>query len=148
MCSLDFSSNSQILASGSVEGLIILWNIEKVTIIRAVGGHSHLIYTLIFSLGSGMLVSGSRDSSNKLWDTASGAEQQIPDDHSDSVWPAFYSINSENLLSLSDSCICIKGKTPLWLPAKYRACTCHAVMGNTLALGYTSGKVLIIGFKE
>ncbi|CAG7944824.1 unnamed protein product [Penicillium nalgiovense] len=47
-------------------------------------------------------------------------------------------------ISVEHSWVCFGGEKVLWLPHEFRGRVCHAIKHDTLAMGYTNGRVLII----
>ena len=79
---LRFSSNtttstwnedsSNILASGSDDKSIKIWNFESGSCLLTLNGHRDFVTALHF-LGNNKLASGSKDTTIKIWDIESGA---------------------------------------------------------------------------
>ncbi|HLV98275.1 MAG TPA: WD40 repeat domain-containing protein [Ktedonobacterales bacterium] len=80
--SLAFSPDGRVLATGSANHQITLWNVAHGTLLRTLSGHSSDVFALAFSPDGRMLVSGSQDRSwmlwadqtVKVWDVATGGE--------------------------------------------------------------------------
>ena len=64
--SVAFSPNGTMLASGSQDSTIKLWNVKKKENITTLEGHTHIVSTVAFSPDGTLLASGGRDI--KLWD--------------------------------------------------------------------------------
>jgi WD40 repeat protein len=69
--SVAFSDNSQMLASGSGDKTIKLWNTHTNTEIFTLTGHLKSVNSVAFSPGSNMLASGSDDQTVNLWNVRS-----------------------------------------------------------------------------
>ncbi|MCX8566462.1 MAG: WD40 repeat [Glomeribacter sp. 1016415] len=66
--SIDFSSTSQFLASGSEDKKVILWNIERGEKKYELKGHKAGVLSVNFSGNNKYLASGSKDGQVNLWD--------------------------------------------------------------------------------
>ena len=67
-----FSPDGQIVASGSKDKSIQLWNVETGQSIRTLTGHSDKVQSLAFSPDQQWLASGSEDNSIRLWQISDG----------------------------------------------------------------------------
>ncbi|KAI7976403.1 hypothetical protein EIK77_000845 [Talaromyces pinophilus] len=169
--SVAFSPDGQMVASGSDDNTIKLWDTKTGTELQTLKGHSNRVYSVAFSPDGQMVASGSYDETIKLWDTKTGTELQTLKGHSDSVRSVAFSLHAEedtatsatsipqlndscgttshnfNLqVSLSDNWVSLAGEKLLWLPQEHRQFTASAVKGSTLTLGYSDGRVSIVGF--
>ena len=70
--SVAFSSDSKILASGSEDETIKLWDVATGKERATLRGHAIGIYSVAFSPNGNLLASGSHDATIKLWDVATG----------------------------------------------------------------------------
>jgi WD40 repeat protein len=86
----------------------------------------------------------------RLWDANTGAAVQTLEGHTGSVSSAAFSLNGRqvNTLLVSNNWVVEEDTKILWLPFEYRQPRCVAVWSQSLVLGYSSGRVSIIGFKE
>jgi WD40 repeat protein len=66
--SIDFSPNSQLLASASQDGTIKVWNTRNGNQIGNLVGHRGAIYSVSFSPDGENIASGGDDNTVKLWD--------------------------------------------------------------------------------
>jgi WD40 repeat protein len=83
--SMAFSPDGSMLATGSYDGTIYVWDQVTGNILRSLKGHTDMIQDLAFSPDSHQLVSGCFDGSVILWDTNSGIKMRSFDGHTDSV---------------------------------------------------------------
>ena len=67
-----FSSDGGMLASGSVDSTIRLWDVSTGKMIRTLTGHTAPVDSVAFSPDGRMLASGSMDDTVKLWDVDTG----------------------------------------------------------------------------
>jgi len=107
--SVAFSPNGLVLASGSDDNTIKLWDTASGTEIRTLKGHNGQVLSVAFSPDGRALASGSGDSSLKLWDTASGTEIITLNGHSNTVRCVAFSPDGGTLVS--GSC---DGTIKLW----------------------------------
>jgi len=70
--SVAFSPDERLLASGSSDKTIKLWNVETGKCIRTLTGHADSVYSVAFSPDGRYLASGSWDKTIKLWDVGTG----------------------------------------------------------------------------
>lgn len=71
MSALAFSPNGKVLASGSADKKIILWDTHSWEKIKTLEGHSGSVLGIAFSPDGSQLVSGSGDETILLWDASS-----------------------------------------------------------------------------
>jgi WD40 repeat protein len=142
-----------MLASGSDDYTIKLWDAKTGLELQTLKGHSDSVQSVAFSHDSQMLALGSYDYTIKLWDAKTGSELQTLKGHSDSVRSVAFTPHAEKhhdnynfQVSISDNWVMVAGENMLWLPPEHRQFTASAVTDATLALGYSDGRVAIIGF--
>ncbi len=75
--SVAFAPNGQLLASGSDDNTIKLWNLATREEIRTLKGHSNHIYSVAFAPDSKTLASGSEDKTIKLWNLIAGENRTL-----------------------------------------------------------------------
>lgn len=66
-----FSSDSTLLATGSKDKMIKVYDFKNYKILHRLSGHTKAISCLDISTNSALIVSGSLDQTVKLWDIAS-----------------------------------------------------------------------------
>lgn len=70
--SLAISSRKQILASGSLDDTIKVWNLQTGNLLRTLPGHLKAVNSLAISPDGQLLVSGSDDTTVKIWNLQTG----------------------------------------------------------------------------
>lgn len=68
------SPDATILASGSSDNTIKLWNLDKSEVIQTLKGHSDYVWAVALSPDGKILASGSRDKTIRLWDIETGKQ--------------------------------------------------------------------------
>lgn len=71
--SVSFSPDGKLMATGSEDRIVRVWNLAHKRISQVFSGHTSEIYSLAFSPDGRRLVSGSGDKTARMWDLDSGA---------------------------------------------------------------------------
>ena len=102
--SVAFSSNGQLLASGSDDNTIKLWQVQdgRVRLLNTLTGHKNWVYSVAFSPNGQLLASGSRDDTIKLWQVSDGMLLGTLTGHKADVNSVAFSPNGQLLASGSD----------------------------------------------
>ena len=109
--SVVFNPDEQILATGSIEGTIRLWNVSTGKLINKFTGHIGFIKCLSFSPDGKILASGGEDQTIRLWDVDTRKHKQ--------TLPLPEQINSISCISFSRdgntlACGDTDGRIHLW----------------------------------
>lgn len=99
--SLIFNHQDTLLASGSGDGTIKLWDTQTGECLRTLTGHTEGIYSLLFNRNSALLVSASSDNTIKIWSLKTGKCSMTLRGHSDCVFALAF--NSNELILASGS---------------------------------------------
>ncbi len=137
------SPDGQILASGSSDNTVKLWQLNNRKLLRKLGGwfagHSSMIHSLAFSPNGEILASASWDETIKLWSVSSGKEIRTLAGHSNGVNAVSFSQDGQLLASSSGDCT-IK----LWLVSSGRTlCTLTGHSDSVWSVAFSPDRELI-----
>ncbi|PSB13648.1 hypothetical protein C7B76_19095 [filamentous cyanobacterium CCP2] len=108
VCSVAFSSKGladdagrtkQIVASGSYDQTIRLWDAETGDCLNSLEGHANWVWSVALSPDGKLLASGSGDHTLRLWDTATGEHLKTLEGHTSRVWSVAFSPDGTQLAS-------------------------------------------------
>ena len=101
--SVAFSPNGQLLASGSWDNTLKLWQVQDggAQLLKTLTGHKHAVFSVAFSPNGQLLASGSDDDTIKLWQVHNGGAQLLKTliGHQDTVLSVAFSPNGQLLAS-------------------------------------------------
>ncbi|KAI2791664.1 hypothetical protein POX_c04530 [Penicillium oxalicum] len=100
--SVAFSCDGRLLASGSSDKTVRLWDAATGTLQQTLEGPSSWVHSVAFSGSGRLLASGSSDETVRLWDAATGTLQQTLEGHSSRVNSVAFSPDGQLLASGSD----------------------------------------------
>lgn len=69
---VSFSPDGRILASGSADRMIKLWDVESGALLKTLEGHTHHVNAIAWNVNRHELATGSADATVKIWDIDSG----------------------------------------------------------------------------
>lgn len=95
--SVTFSPDGKLLATGDVDGLIRLWQVEDGQPLLTLKGHRGWVWAIAFSPDGQILASGSNDFSVQLWNIASGRCIKVLQEHTSGVWSVNFSPDGKTL---------------------------------------------------
>jgi len=96
---IDFSHDGKWLASGSKDGTVIIWDIERLAAIHVLADHEDGISFLSWSPDDSMLLSCGRDKLLKLWDIKTGTIKRTYTKHTDHVTACAWLPDGKHFLS-------------------------------------------------
>lgn len=97
-----FSSDGTMIASGSDDATVKLWDVDSNELIDTFRGHSLSVRWVTFSPDGELVVSGSDDATIKIWDVATGRLIKTITDHEDRVRSVVFSPDGKYLASSSN----------------------------------------------
>jgi WD40 repeat protein/nitrous oxidase accessory protein NosD len=100
--SVAFSPDGRLLASGSRDYTIKLWEVATGSLVRTLEGHTNWVNSVAFSPDGRLLASGSSDRTIKLWEVASGSLVRTLSGHTSDVNSVAFSPDGRLLASGSD----------------------------------------------
>lgn len=97
--SLDWSPDNQLLASGSHDNTVSLWDTNKGILLKTLEGHTGWINSVVWSPNGRFLASGSKDNTVRVWDMKTFNCERILEGHSNSVKALVWAPDSITLAS-------------------------------------------------
>lgn len=97
---LAFSHDGKLLASGSSDGTIIVWNVETCeTVLDPLNGHTRLVSAIAFSADNRRIVSGSTDCTVRIWDPQTGEQLLEFKEHKHYILSVAFSSDGSKVVS-------------------------------------------------
>ncbi|KAL6799000.1 WD40-repeat-containing domain protein [Trichoderma sp. SZMC 28013] len=176
--SVAFSSDGQKLASASDDSVVLVWDVASGALLWTLQGNTYRLLSVAFSPDSKGLLSSSHNGMLLHWDVGTGVllntyemestshlsfmdESTIITDRTIACLDKLPQLSNPNwnlehwstfkgagwALSEDRCWVDYDGQNVLWLPPEYRPVK-SAVSTETLAIGCSSGNVLVLGFSS
>ena len=97
--SVAFSPDGQMLASGSWDQTVRVWDVETEQLLHALTGHTHHVTSVAFSPDGQTLASGSWDGTIRLWNPHTAKSKRTLTEHRDGVTSVAFSPDGRILAS-------------------------------------------------
>jgi WD40 repeat protein len=81
-----FSPVGNLVATGSYDKRIVLWDPDTGRPLRLLRGHDNIVFGMAFDADGRRLLSASRDNTLRLWDVASGVNLRVYQGHTAGLW--------------------------------------------------------------
>ncbi|MEH2390136.1 MAG: caspase family protein [Nostoc sp.] len=99
--SVAFSPDGKMIASGSLDNKVRLWNIQGNSISNPFCGHKNSVWSVAFSPDGKMIASGSYDETVRLWNLQGKPIGQPFIGHKNAVWSVAFSLDGQMIVSAS-----------------------------------------------
>ena len=97
-----FSPDGQILASGSYDTTVRLWQVSDGALLQTFAGHTGAVVSVAFSPDGQFLASGSDDNTIRLWRVGDNSPLRTLKGHTSYVYCVAFSLDGQMLVSGSD----------------------------------------------
>ncbi|HEY9643535.1 MAG TPA: serine/threonine-protein kinase [Coleofasciculaceae cyanobacterium] len=97
--SLSLSGDGQLLASGSADQTIKIWDMTAGKLLQTLKGHTAPVWSVALSQDGKTLVSGSQDNTIKIWDVPTGTVRHTLTEHTDVVYSVALSPDGKTIVS-------------------------------------------------
>ncbi|MEL6438181.1 MAG: NB-ARC domain-containing protein [Cyanobacteria bacterium J06621_8] len=102
-------SGKRVLASGSADKTIKIWDVSTGKVIKTLQGHEAAVRSIIFASDGQTIASGSDDGTIRIWDIDTGRNLKILREHQAEIWSIALNPDGRILASAS-----IDGTVKLW----------------------------------
>jgi WD40 repeat protein len=118
---VSFSPNGQLMASGSINGTIQVWDVISGTCSTVLEGHCGCVNSVAFAPNSALLASGGAEGTIRLWDiTGSCSAITLGHDHDGAVLSLLFSLDGTTIIAQSHFPHCQHRDIDVWDVAEGR----------------------------
>lgn len=124
--SLAFSPDASLLAAGTGQGEILLWNIQRKRVEKILSGHRKGVNQVIFNSNGKLLASAGNDGAVRVWDISTGTAIKTFNSSSGANFTVAFHPYDENILAFSEVDYKIRirdmftGQSPAW-PTQHKS---------------------------
>lgn len=97
--SLSLSQDGRILASGSADSTIKIWDVTTEKLLQTLRGHTGTVWSVALSRDGKTLVSGGEDKTIKIWDLQTGTVKHTLTEHTGVVYSVALSPDGKTIVS-------------------------------------------------
>jgi WD40 repeat protein/transcriptional regulator with XRE-family HTH domain len=143
--SVAFSSDSELLAAGTANGAIHLWQVKSGETFFTYKGHKDWVRSIAFSPDGKIIASGSEDETIRLWDVNTGSCIKVLQGHIGLIFTVAFSPDGKFLASGGDN-----GEVLLWEISSERGPkTLYGHTGRVWSVAFSpDGKLLASGSED
>ena len=100
--SIDFSPDKKTLASGNLDNMVRVWNVDTGKLVKVLDQHSDSVYYVRYSPDGKTLAASSKDKTTIIWDTEKWNVMYTLTGHTAAVFNIRYSPDGKTLATASD----------------------------------------------
>lgn len=132
VCSVAFSPDGRLLASGGTDGTVRVCDVESGTVMKTLEGYAESAWPVVFSPDGKVLAAGSYDRKVRLWQVATGKLAGTVEGHADYVFALAFSPDGKTLATGSSDTL-----VRLWdIGRKQRLCTFYGHNAAVNSVGF------------
>lgn len=125
--SIDFSPDKKTLASGNLDNMVRVWNVDTGKLVKVLDQHSDSVYYVRYSPDGKTLAASSKDKTTIIWDTEKWNVMYTLTGHTAAVFNIRYSPDGKTLATASDD-----KTTIIWDLATGKSL--HVLTGHTASI--------------